>query len=131
LQDDELMLCAQQMGFPLMIKASAGGGGKGMRAVHNLAEFERSLGAARREAMNAFGNDEVYLEKLISNARHIEFQILADSHGNTIHLGERECSIQRRHQKLIEEAPSVAIDDHLRNEMGKVALLGDEYSPSG
>ncbi len=109
-----------------MIKASAGGGGKGMRAVHDPQEFENSLAAARREAMNAFGNDEVYLEKLIANARHIEFQILADSHGNTIHLGERECSIQRRHQKLIEEAPSVAIDEQLRNEMGRVAVAAAE-----
>ena len=97
LTNDDLLAAAQQIGFPLMIKASAGGGGKGMRAVHEPQEFENSLAAARREAMNAFGNDEVYLEKLIANARHIEFQILADSHGNTIHLGERECSIQRRH----------------------------------
>ena len=126
LTNDDLLAAAQQIGFPLMIKASAGGGGKGMRAVHEPQEFENSLAAARREAMNAFGNDEVYLEKLIANARHIEFQILADSHGNTIHLGERDCSIQRRHQKLIEEAPSVAIDEQLRNEMGKVAVAAAE-----
>jgi acetyl/propionyl-CoA carboxylase alpha subunit len=94
-----------------MIKAAAGGGGKGMRAVYDAGAIEGAIGAARREAMAAFGNDEVYLEKLIANARHIEIQILADSHGNTISLGERECSIQRRHQKLIEEAPSVAIDE--------------------
>jgi len=110
----------------LMIKASAGGGGKGMRAVHDPAEFESSLDAARREAASAFGNDEVYLEKLITNARHIEIQVLADTHGNTIHLGERECSIQRRHQKLIEEAPSVAIDDEIRTEMGQVAIAAAE-----
>jgi acetyl-CoA carboxylase biotin carboxylase subunit len=126
LLDTDLLNVAQQIGFPLMIKASAGGGGKGMRAVHNPAEFENSLAAARREALNAFGNDEVYLEKLIQNARHIEIQILADEHGNTIHLGERECSIQRRHQKLIEEAPSVAIDEALRQEMGRVAIAAAE-----
>ena len=126
LHDEELTAAAGQIGFPLMIKASAGGGGKGMRAVLSPAEFAGALGAARREALNAFGNDEVYLEKLISNARHIEVQVLADSHGNTIHLGERECSIQRRHQKLIEETPSVAIDDALRAEMGRVAVAAAE-----
>lgn len=126
LHDDELMAAAREMGFPLMIKASAGGGGKGMRAVLEEAEFDASLNAARREAAAAFGNDEVYLEKLITNARHIEIQILADSHGNTIHLGERECSIQRRHQKLIEEAPSVAVSESLREEMGQVAIAAAE-----
>ncbi len=126
LDDDALMAAAHQIGFPLMIKASAGGGGKGMRAVERHEDFTSSLGAARREAMGAFGNDEVYLEKLISNARHIEVQILADQHGNTIYLGERECSIQRRHQKLIEEAPSVAIDDRMRQEIGKVAVAAAE-----
>ena len=126
LHDSDLLAVAHQIGFPLMIKASAGGGGKGMRAVQTPADVESSLGAARREALGAFGNDEVYLEKLITNARHIEIQILADSHGNTIHLGERECSIQRRHQKLIEEAPSVAISEALRQEMGKVAIAAAE-----
>ncbi len=126
LHDADLSAVAQRIGFPLMIKASAGGGGKGMRAVHNPADFENALGAARREAMNAFGNDEVYLEKLITSARHIEFQILADTHGNTIHLGERECSIQRRHQKLIEESPSVAIDEKIRQEMGQIAVAAAE-----
>lgn len=126
LRDDELRGAADEIGFPLMIKASAGGGGKGMRAVHDPTEFESSLDAARREAASAFGNDEVYLEKLITNARHIEIQVLADTHGNTIHLGERECSIQRRHQKLIEEAPSVAIDDEIRTEMGQVAIAAAE-----
>ncbi|MEZ4860970.1 MAG: acetyl-CoA carboxylase biotin carboxylase subunit [Caldilineaceae bacterium] len=126
LNDEELVATAAEIGFPLMIKASAGGGGKGMRAVHEPAEFAGALAAARREAQNAFGKDEVYLEKLITNARHVEVQILADSHNNTIHLGERECSIQRRHQKLIEEAPSVAIDDALRLEMGRVAVAAAE-----
>ena len=122
LRDTDLLAMAQEIGFPLMIKASAGGGGKGMRAVHNPKDFGAALDAARREAAGAFGNDEVYLEKLIEHARHIEIQVLADTHGNTIHLGERECSIQRRHQKLIEEAPSVAIDERLRAEMGQVAI---------
>lgn len=126
LHDDDLKRVADEISFPLMIKASAGGGGKGMRAVHDPAEFESSLNAARREAASAFGNDEVYLEKLITNARHIEIQVLADAHGNTIHLGERECSIQRRHQKLIEEAPSVAINDEVRAEMGQVAIAAAE-----
>ncbi len=126
LHDEALIAVAHQLGFPVMIKASAGGGGKGMRAVHAPADFNAALSAARREALNAFGNDEVYLEKLITNARHIEIQILADRHGNTIHLGERECSIQRRHQKLIEESPSVAIDEKLRQEMGRVAIAAAE-----
>lgn len=126
LHDEALLAAAHEIGFPLMIKASAGGGGKGMRAVHEEVEFASALAAARREAKNAFGNDEVYLEKLITNARHIEIQVLADSHGNTIHLGERECSIQRRHQKLIEEAPSVAIDEALRQEMGRIAVAAAE-----
>lgn len=126
LHDEELLSAAHEIGFPLMIKASAGGGGKGMRAVTEVSEFANALAAARREAQGAFGNDEVYLEKLITHARHIEIQILADSHGNTIHLNERECSIQRRHQKLIEEAPSTAVDDALRQEMGKVAIAAAE-----
>ncbi len=126
LGDEELRAIADQIGYPVMIKASAGGGGKGMRAVNAPAEFQNALEAARREAGKAFGNDEVYLEKMIVNARHIEFQILADSFGATIHLGERECSIQRRHQKLIEESPSVAIDAKLRDEMGKMAVAAAE-----
>lgn len=126
LSNDELLAAARDIGFPLMIKATAGGGGKGMRAIHSEDEFANALEAARREAKNAFGNDEVYLEKLITNARHIEIQILADGHGNTIHLGERECSIQRRHQKLIEEAPSVAVSEALREEMGQVAIAAAE-----
>ena len=126
LRDDELKATAVQIGFPLMIKATAGGGGKGMRVVHDPNQFTNALLAARREAIGAFGNGEVYLEKYISSARHIEVQILADSYGHTIHLGERECSIQRRHQKLIEEAPSVAVDESLRQELGRVAVAAAE-----
>jgi len=126
LRDAELIAAAKEIGFPIMIKAAAGGGGKGMRAVYDAGAIEGAIGAARREAMAAFGNDEVYLEKLVANARHIEIQVLADSHGNTISLGERECSIQRRHQKLIEEAPSVAIDEKTRAEMGRVAVAAAE-----
>ena len=126
MRDEELRATAIQIGFPLMIKATAGGGGKGMRVVHDPNQFTSALLAARREAIGAFGNGEVYLEKYISSARHIEVQILADSYGNTIHLGERECSIQRRHQKLIEEAPSVAVDENLRQELGRVAVAAAE-----
>ncbi len=126
LNDEELFACAQEIGFPVMIKASAGGGGKGMRAADTEESFVSLLAAARREAASAFGNDEVYIEKLIPNARHIEIQVLADRHGNTIHLGERECSIQRRHQKLIEECPSVAVEETLRQEMGRVAIAAAE-----
>ena len=126
LDDAGLMAAAKEIGFPIMIKAAAGGGGKGMRAVHDLGALDGAIGAARREAQAAFGNDEVYLEKLITSARHIEFQILADSHGTTLSLNERECSIQRRHQKLIEESPSVAVDEKLRAEMGKVAIAAAE-----
>ncbi|HSN78243.1 MAG TPA: acetyl-CoA carboxylase biotin carboxylase subunit [Anaerolineae bacterium] len=122
LRDEEIQAEAAAIGFPLLIKASAGGGGKGMRVVRTAEELEPSLGAARREAKGAFGDDTVYLEKLIERPRHIEIQLLGDMHGNVIHLGERECSIQRRHQKLIEEAPSVAVDAALRARMGEVAV---------
>jgi len=120
--DEELLAKAPQIGFPLLIKATAGGGGKGMREVKKLEEMPTLLQSARREAESAFGDGNVYLEKLLENARHIEIQILADTHGNVIHLGERECSIQRRHQKLLEEAPSAALDDDLRKKMGSVAV---------
>ena len=122
LTDDELLAKAPQIGFPLLIKATAGGGGKGMREVKSLEEMPSLLQSARREAESAFGDGNVYLEKLLENARHIEIQIMADTHGNVIHLGERECSIQRRHQKLLEEAPSAAIDSELREKMGSVAV---------
>ncbi len=122
LTDDDLLGIAPSIGFPLLIKATAGGGGKGMREVSNLEEMPTLLSSARREAESSFGDGNVYLEKLVAGARHIEIQILADSHGNVIHLGERDCSIQRRHQKLIEEAPSPFLDDDLRRRMGEVAV---------
>ncbi|RPI32008.1 MAG: acetyl-CoA carboxylase biotin carboxylase subunit [Chloroflexota bacterium] len=124
LRDDELLALAPQIGFPLLIKATAGGGGKGMREVRSLDEMPSLLLAARREAEASFGDNNVYLEKLLEGARHIEIQILADTQGNVIHLGERECSIQRRHQKLLEEAPSPFIDDDeaFRQRMGEVAV---------
>lgn len=122
LTDDDLLRLAPKIGFPLLIKATAGGGGKGMREVRSLEEMPLLLQSARREAEAAFGDGNVYLEKLVEEARHIEFQILADSHGNVIHLGERECSLQRRHQKLLEEAPSPFLDDDLRQKMGAVAV---------
>ena len=120
--DEELIEAAKSIGYPLLVKATAGGGGKGMRPVYKAADLPDALGAARREAAAAFGNDAVYLEKLIENGRHIEIQLLADMHGNAIHLGERECSLQRRHQKVIEESPSFVVDEALRQRMGAVAV---------
>ncbi len=134
LSDDEALAAAGAIGYPVVVKASAGGGGKGMRVVHEPADLPRALAAARREALAAFGDDTVYLEKLIVRARHIEIQVLADTFGNCIYLGERECSIQRRHQKLIEEAPSVAVTPELRAEMGAVAVAAAQavgYSNAG
>lgn len=122
LPDIELLAAAERFGYPVLVKASAGGGGKGMRLVRQPDDLVGALSAARREALAAFGNDSVYLEKAIEGARHVEIQVLADSHGNAIFLGERECSIQRRHQKLVEEAPSVAVDETLRAQMGAVAV---------
>jgi 3-methylcrotonyl-CoA carboxylase alpha subunit len=113
---------ADAIGLPLLVKASAGGGGRGMRVVDDLARFDDALAAAKREALAAFGDDRVLLERYVARPRHIEFQILADTHGTTIHLGERECSIQRRHQKIVEEAPSVAVDAALRERMGAAAV---------
>jgi acetyl-CoA carboxylase biotin carboxylase subunit len=113
---------AARIGFPVLLKAAAGGGGKGMRIVRSAGELPSLLAQARGEAASAFGNDEVFLEKLIERPRHIEVQVLADSHGNCIHLGERECSIQRRHQKLIEECPSSVVDQATRDEIGRLAV---------
>ena len=113
---------AKQYGYPVLLKAAAGGGGKGMRVVREEKELEASLDAARREAKNAFGDDAVYVEKYIEGPRHVEIQIIADTHGNCLSLGERECSVQRRHQKMVEEAPSVAVSPELRREMGETAV---------
>ncbi len=115
---------ASEIGFPVMIKATAGGGGKGMRIAKDKEEFRRNFSLAQVEAKAAFGNQDVYIEKVILNPRHIEFQILGDSFGNTVHFGERDCSIQRRHQKLLEESPSAAVSDSLRKEMGEIAVKG-------
>jgi acetyl-CoA carboxylase biotin carboxylase subunit len=113
---------AAKIGYPVMLKAVAGGGGKGMRLVHNAQALQPALEAAQSEAQRAFGDGEVYLEKAILNPRHIEMQVLADEHGNTVYLGERECSIQRRHQKVLEEAPSPLFDAEMRRGMGEIAV---------
>lgn len=120
--EKESIKVAEKIGYPVMIKASAGGGGKGMRIAHNKESLISSFHMAQSEAQAAFGNSEVYIEKYIDEARHIEMQVLADKFGNTIHLRERECSIQRRYQKLIEETPSPAINNRLREKMGEVAI---------
>ena len=116
----------KKIGFPLLVKATAGGGGKGMRVVHEEAELEQSIESSKREAKSSFGNDSVFLEQYIDKPRHIEFQILADEHGHVIHLFERECSIQRRHQKIIEETPSPVMTKKLRDEMGTAAVVAAE-----
>jgi len=124
LSDQALLEIAPEIGFPLLIKPSAGGGGKGMREVRNQEDMPGLLSASRREAESSFGDGSIYLEKLIQGARHIEIQVLADMHGNLIHLGERECSLQRRHQKVLEEAPSPFIADNqeMRDQMGAIAV---------
>ncbi|MCL1879958.1 MAG: acetyl-CoA carboxylase biotin carboxylase subunit [Actinomycetia bacterium] len=119
---DEALQIAEQAGFPVLIKASAGGGGRGMREVHEASQMADAYGAAKAEAEAAFGNGEVYLEKLVLRPRHIEIQVLADALGHAVHLGERDCSIQRRHQKLLEESPSPAVSPELRIRMGEAAL---------
>lgn len=113
---------AKRIGFPLLIKAVAGGGGKGIRRVETVEEFEHQFVTARQEALQAFGNADVYMERIIYPAKHIEFQILADQHGNVVHLGERDCSLQRKNQKIIEEAPSPSLSPKLRREMGEAAV---------
>ncbi|HUF28365.1 MAG TPA: acetyl-CoA carboxylase biotin carboxylase subunit [Gemmatimonadaceae bacterium] len=119
---DEAREIAERFGFPVLLKAAAGGGGKGMRVVRSAGELADALESARREARNAFGDDAVYVEKYLEGPRHVEIQILADSHGTVLSLGERECSIQRRHQKMIEEAPSVAVTPEIRAAMGETAV---------
>jgi len=119
---DQAEQVAARIGYPVMLKAAAGGGGKGMRLVHAPEELKSALEGARSEAERSFGDSEVYLEKAIINPRHIEMQILADEHGNTVYLGERECSLQRRHQKVVEEAPSPMVDAGMRRHMGEVAV---------
>jgi acetyl-CoA carboxylase biotin carboxylase subunit len=131
---DEASKIAQQIGFPVIIKAAAGGGGRGMRIVRTIDELAANLELAQSEAQAAFKNGAVYIEKYIERPRHIEIQVLADEHGNVIHLGERECSIQRRHQKLLEEAPSPVVTPELRKRMGEVAVRACKeigYSSAG
>ena len=123
LSEKEALAIADKIGYPVMIKATAGGGGRGMRLVREQSELVKLFLAAQGEAEAAFGNAGVYMEKFIERPRHIEFQILADSHGNVIHLGERDCSIQRRHQKLLEEAPSPVLDQQMREKMGNAAVM--------
>lgn len=120
--EDEILGVAAKIGYPVIIKASAGGGGRGMRVVHSAGSLINSFLMAQAEAMSSFGNPEVYIEKFISEPRHVEIQVLADKAGNVLHLGERDCSVQRRHQKLIEEAPSPAITPKMRKKMGEVAV---------
>lgn len=132
--EKDALATAQRIGYPVIIKAVAGGGGRGMRVAHNDVSLRKEFHVAGNEAEKAFGNGSVYIEKYIQNPRHIEFQILADSHGKTLHLGERDCSIQRRHQKLIEEAPSPFLSKDLRKKMGDAAVKAAkaaEYEGAG
>jgi len=122
LDDSALALAVEQVGYPVLLKPSAGGGGKGMREVHQASELAEAIASARREARGSFGDDTLLVERLIRNPRHIEIQVMADTHGNVIHLGERECSLQRRHQKIIEEAPSPLLTDEQREAMGAAAV---------
>lgn len=119
---EEALELAKQIGFPVMIKASSGGGGKGMRISYGVEDFEANFQNAQMESIKGFSDDTMYLERYIEKPRHIEFQIMADKHGNVVHLGERDCSIQRRHQKVLEESPSVAISEELRQQMGDTAV---------
>ncbi len=131
---EEAAAAAKRIGYPVLIKASAGGGGKGMRVVNSPEELEAALRSASSEAQSSFGSGIVYLEKYLDSVRHVEIQVLADEHGTVLHLGERECSVQRRHQKLIEESPSVAVDARLRERMGAVAVAAARaagYSSAG
>ena len=123
---DEALKTAKEIGFPVLVKASYGGGGRGMRIAKNREELEKIFEIAKSEAKTAFGKPEIYIEKYLEKPRHIEFQILADRYGNIVHLGERECSIQRRYQKLLEETPSPALNEELRKEMGRTAIRAAE-----
>lgn len=120
---EEVRLFAREVGLPVLLKASAGGGGKGMRIVRNEEDLDAAFSAAQREARVAFGDDAIYVEKFLENPKHIEVQVFADSHGNVVHLGERECSMQRRHQKIIEEAPSIVVTPDLRKRLGETAIM--------
>ncbi|AHM57369.1 biotin carboxylase AccC [Peptoclostridium acidaminophilum DSM 3953] len=120
----EALVEAEKIGFPVMIKAVSGGGGRGMRVARNRDEFIKGFSVAQSESAVAFGDNSMYVEKLIENPRHVEVQIIADSHGNVVHLGERDCSLQRRNQKVLEEAPSALIDDQIRKQMGDAAVKG-------
>ncbi|MES2169729.1 MAG: biotin carboxylase N-terminal domain-containing protein, partial [Actinomycetota bacterium] len=122
LTDEQLEAAAPGIGFPVLIKPSAGGGGKGMHLVHEQAELAGAIAAARREAASSFGDDTLFIERFVQHPRHIEVQVLADGDGNTVHLGERECSLQRRHQKVIEEAPSALLDAATRARIGQAAV---------
>jgi len=119
---EEARRVADDIGYPILVKAAAGGGGKGMRIVHKKEEFEASIKAAKSEARNAFGDDRIYIEKYLEEPRHVEFQIMADTHGNVLHVYDRECSVQRRHQKVIEEAPCALLTNELRADMAKAAI---------
>jgi len=121
---DEALLTAKKMGYPVILKAKAGGGGKGMRVCHSDVRLVGALLTAQSEAKAAFGDSEIYMEKFIENPRHIEVQIAADNFGNAIYLGERDCSIQRRHQKIIEETPSPVVDQRLRRKLGELCVKG-------
>ena len=123
---EALREASTRVGYPLLLKASSGGGGKGMRAVHDPADFDQAATGARREAVAAFGDGRIYIERLLSGSKHIEIQVLADTHGRTIHLGERECSVQRRHQKVFEEAPGPTMEPGLREAMGQAAVAAAE-----
>jgi acetyl-CoA carboxylase, biotin carboxylase subunit len=120
--EEKALKVAKDIGYPVIIKAVAGGGGRGMRIVRAAGELPQRCKTAQREAEAAFGVGDVYIEKYLENPRHIEFQVLGDHHGNVVHLGERECSIQRRHQKLVEESPSPALTDKVRRRMGGLVV---------
>ena len=119
---EDAILIAEEIGYPVILKAAAGGGGKGIRIANNIGELEKNYNIVKQEAKISFNDDSIYIEKFIKNPRHVEIQILADEHGNIVHLGERDCSIQRKHQKVIEETPSTIVDEKLRNKMGDAAV---------